>query len=106
MAKENENNDGANQADSLDEQRLQQIEARRAATMAAAGAATSNFITEHTLGVDETLSHLALKYYGHATPPYWRLIYDANKDMIGDNPNFVHQGMIIKIPVLPEGFKG
>jgi nucleoid-associated protein YgaU len=47
-----------------------------------------------------------LKYYGHATPPYWKLIYEANKDVIGDNPAHVRRGMVVKIPVLPPDFKG
>jgi len=29
----------------------------------------------------ETLSHIALKYYGHATPPYYKLIYEFNKNV-------------------------
>jgi nucleoid-associated protein YgaU len=66
---------------------------------------SAQFIAEHTLAADETLSHLALKYYGHATPPYWKLIYEANKALIGDNPNRVRPGMALKIPALPEDMK-
>jgi nucleoid-associated protein YgaU len=29
------------------------------------------------------------------------VIYEANKDVIGDNPNRVHSGMVLKIPELP-----
>jgi nucleoid-associated protein YgaU len=65
----------------------------------------AELIAEHTLATDETLSHLALKYYGHATPPYWQLIYEANKELIGDNPNRVRAGMVIKVPALPKDFK-
>lgn len=65
----------------------------------------AQFIAEHTLAADETLSHLALKYYGHATPPYWKLIYEANKELIGENPNRVRPGMLLKIPALPENMK-
>lgn len=63
------------------------------------------FIAEHTLTAEETLSHLALKYYGHATPPYWQLIYEANKTAIGDDPNRVRPGTVIKIPELPADLK-
>ena len=63
------------------------------------------YITTHELTSEETLSHLALKYYNHATPPYWQLIYEANKDVVGDNPNAVRAGMMIKIPVLPDELK-
>jgi len=59
----------------------------------------------HTLESDETLSHVALKYYGHATKPYWTLIYEANKDKIGDNPNRVRSGLVLKIPELPADIK-
>lgn len=59
-------------------------------------------IAEHTVQSDETLSHIALKYYKHATPPYYMHIYEANKEVIGDNPNIIRPGMVLKITVLPE----
>jgi len=68
-------------------------------------AAEPKIITTHELTSEETLSHLALKYYGHATKPYWMVIYEANKDVVGDNPNLVHKGMQINIPELPEELK-
>jgi nucleoid-associated protein YgaU len=68
-------------------------------------AAGQEIITTHELTSEETLSHLALKYYGHATKPYWMVIYEANKDVVGDNPNLVHKGMQIKIPELPDELK-
>ncbi len=68
-------------------------------------AAKAKFIGSHTMAADETLSHLSLKYYGHATEPYWRLIYEANKDEIGPNPNKVRPGTVLKIPVVPDDMK-
>ena len=68
-------------------------------------AAGPKIIATHTLTSEETLSHLALKYYNHATKPYWMVIYEANKDVVGDNPNLVHEGMEIKIPELPPELK-
>ena len=68
-------------------------------------AAQAQILATHTLTADETLSHLSLKYYGHATKKYWKIIYDANKDVIGPNPNAVRPGLVIKIPVLPETLK-
>lgn len=62
-------------------------------------------IATHKLTADETLSHLSLKYYGHATRDYWMVIYEANKEQIGDNPAHVRVGMEIKIPELPENLK-
>jgi nucleoid-associated protein YgaU len=67
--------------------------------------AEPKIITTHELTSEETLSHLALKYYGHATKPYWMVIYEANKEVVGDNPNLVHKGMQIKIPELPDELK-
>ena len=68
-------------------------------------AAKPKFMAEHTLTADETLSHLSLKYYGSATEPYWRLIYEANKATIGDNPNHVREGLVLNIPELPADMK-
>lgn len=86
--------------------RAQQLEETRkrmeAEMQASLEAAKPKFIAEHKLTSEETLSHLSLKYYGSATKPYWMVIYEANKDVIGNNPNRVHAGMVIKIPVLPE----
>jgi nucleoid-associated protein YgaU len=59
------------------------------------------YIAEHVMKPDETLSHLALKYYGSAVREKWMIIYEANKDVIGDNPAHVHPGTVIKIPKLP-----
>ena len=58
------------------------------------------YIAEHTLAPGETLSHLALKYYGSAVKEKWMVIYEANKDVIGDNPNRVRAGTVLKIPKL------
>lgn len=86
-------------------QRIAAQNARRAmwaARKAAAEAAKTKYIAEHTLTSEETLSHISLKYYGSATRPYWMVIYEANKDVVGDNPAHVRRGMVLKIPVLPE----
>jgi nucleoid-associated protein YgaU len=62
-------------------------------------------IAKHKLTAEETLSHLSLKYYGHATRDYWMVIYEANKEQIGDNPAHVRVGMELVIPELPENLK-
>ena len=62
-------------------------------------------IAEHTVGGGDTLSHIALEYYGHATKPYWMVIYEANKSLIGDDPNKVKRGITLKIPELPTNLK-
>lgn len=59
-------------------------------------------IAEHTVVADETLSHISLKYYGSAVKEKWMVIYEANKAVIGDNPNRIRPGQVLKIPELPE----
>ena len=43
--------------------------------------------------------------YGYASREYWMVIYEANKAVIGDNPNIVRPGMVLNIPELPENLK-
>lgn len=59
-------------------------------------------LKEHTLGEDETLSHLSLKYYGSAAREMWMIIYEANKDIIGPDPAHIRPGTVLKIPKLPK----
>jgi nucleoid-associated protein YgaU len=74
-----------------------QMQAQSQATATAA----AQVIETHVKTDKETLSHLALKYYGHATKKYWMLNYKANEAAIGPNPNQVRPGTELKIPVLP-----
>lgn len=67
--------------------------------------AAGKVIAEHTVESGDSLGALALKYYGHATPEYWQVIYQANKAVIGDNPNVIKRGIILKIPELPQNLK-
>jgi nucleoid-associated protein YgaU len=55
---------------------------------------------EHKVKEGETLSHIALKHYGSAVKAKWMVIYEANKDVIGDNPNIIVPGQVLKIPEL------
>jgi len=59
----------------------------------------------HVVKAGETLSHIALNYYGKATPPYYQLIYQHNRDVIGDNINIIVPGQKLVIPDLPEELK-
>ena len=63
------------------------------------------FIAEHTVAGGETLSHISLKYYASATKTYWMIIYEANKALIGDNPNRLKRGLTLRIPDLPVDLK-
>jgi nucleoid-associated protein YgaU len=62
----------------------------------------AKYIAEHTVSGDETLSHIALKYYGSAVKEKWMLIYNANKAVIGDDPNRIRPGQVLKIPEQPK----
>lgn len=62
-------------------------------------------IKEHTLTPEDTLSALALHFYGHATPDYWKYIIEVNKDTIGDKVSDYTPGKKIKIAELPPELK-
>jgi len=64
-----------------------------------------NIIATHTVQSGETLSHVALKYYNHATPPYWKYLLEHNKEALKGNERNVRKGMELEIPELPEDLK-
>lgn len=59
---------------------------------------TQTFIAEHTVAANDTLSSIALKYYGSAVREKWMPIYEANKALIGDDPGVLKVGQVLKIP--------
>jgi nucleoid-associated protein YgaU len=63
-------------------------------------APAQKFKAQHTVASGETLSDIALKHYGSAAKENWMAIYEANKDVIGDNPNVIKPDQILKIPEL------
>lgn len=83
------------------EQETRAAESARIAAEKAAWAA----LPRHKVAPDETLGAIALKYYGHAAEPYWRVIYNANKDAIGANPGIIRPGTELVIPNLPADLK-
>ena len=64
--------------------------------------AAKDAVDTHTVQEGETLSDIALKYYGHAGPTYYTHIYEANKDVIGDDMNKIVPGQELVIPAKPE----
>ena len=60
---------------------------------------------KHVWTNDDTYAGLAQKFYGSAKEPYWRLIFEFNKDIIGADPNMIRTGTEIRIPPLPEELK-
>lgn len=65
----------------------------------------STLIGTHTVAPGETLSHIALKYYKHATPPYWKYLLEHNNELLKGNERSLQAGMDIEIPELPEDLK-
>jgi nucleoid-associated protein YgaU len=45
---------------------------------------------------------IAAKYYGSAVEEKWMAIYEANKELIGDNPRLIQPGQTLKIPKLSD----
>jgi nucleoid-associated protein YgaU len=76
----------------------EQVEAvqRAVGRKKAAEAAQRAQLRRHTVQAGETLSHLSLQYYGNANR--WRQIYEANQDVIGENPNMIYAGQELIIP--------
>lgn len=60
---------------------------------------------KHVWTREDTYASLAQKFYGSFKEPYWRLIYEHNKDIIGNHPNDIRLGLEIEIPPLPEELK-
>lgn len=53
-------------------------------------------VTTHVVKKGDTLWDLAQKYYGKSS--LWRKIYDANKKVIGKNPDKIYPGQKLTIP--------
>jgi ABC-type amino acid transport substrate-binding protein len=61
-----------------------------------AGAAAP--IDTYVVQPGDTLSKIAREYYGDAWATSWRRIYEANRDVIGDDPGQLDVGMTLDIP--------
>ncbi len=82
-----------------EERAVAEAAAREAAAKEAAAASRfKEFIAEHTVVAGENLSFISQKYYG--TQANFRLIYEANKDVIGENMNLIRPGQKLRIPKL------
>jgi nucleoid-associated protein YgaU len=84
----------------MDEGMRQAMEARKRQLEEAKKKAEQKIKAVHTVAKGETLSDISLKYYGSAVKEKWMKIYEANKDVIGDNPNLIVTGQVLKIPEL------
>jgi NitT/TauT family transport system substrate-binding protein len=61
---------------------------------------TSATAAEHTVVGGDTLSHLALQYYGNARK--WPKIYEANKETMA-NPHYLYIGQKVIVPADTQG---
>jgi nucleoid-associated protein YgaU len=65
---------------------------------AAAKAEAEKYIAEHEVVPGDNLSMISQKYYGAQS--HWPKIYEANKEIIGDNPSLIRPGQRLRIPKL------
>lgn len=56
----------------------------------------------HVVQSGDTLSHMALQYYGAATRDKWMQIYEANKEQLGEYPGLIRPGDKLIIPELAD----
>lgn len=69
-----------------------------AAGEAEAAAEEDHYIAEHEVVAGDNLSMISQQYYG--TQLNWQKIYEANKEVIGDNPSLIRPGQRLRIPKL------
>ena len=60
------------------------------------------YIGEYTVVAGDSMGAIAAKYYGSAVEEKWMAIYEANKELIGDNPRLIQPGQTLKIPKLSD----
>lgn len=71
-------------------------EAKEEAKKKAAETAPAAVARTHTVVSGDTLSGIAAAYYSNAGR--WQEIYEANKEVIGGNPNLIRVGQVLRIP--------
>lgn len=60
----------------------------------------------YTVQPGDDLSKIAKKFYGDGSEPFWRKIYEANKALIGPDPNYIEVGWELIIPDVEEQSSG
>lgn len=56
--------------------------------------------TSYTVQEGDTLTGIADRAYDDSSAAAWMRIYNANKSVIGDNPNLIRPGEVLYIPPL------
>lgn len=77
------------------EEEMKQAEAAAAST-AESTPAPAPQVKTHVVQKGESLSLIAKQYYGDVHK--WKQIYEANKALIGDNPDVIQPGQELVIP--------
>jgi nucleoid-associated protein YgaU len=54
--------------------------------------------SSYTVASGDSLSKIARRFYGNASQ--WRPIYEANKAVIGANPDLIKPGQVLTIPAI------
>lgn len=55
-------------------------------------------ITRYTVVPGDFLSNIAERFYGDGSETSWRIIYEANRSVIGSDPTQLKAGMVLVIP--------
>ncbi len=56
--------------------------------------------TNYTVQAGDTLSNIAQRAYNDGSQAAYMVIYSANQQVIGGNPNLVRPGQVLTIPVI------
>ena len=107
--KQREASEAAARATKATEERLKALEEKKKEAKTVAAEAPKVVSLEHlppgvqaqekrtyVVKAGDSLSKIAKNLYGDAKR--WPEIYEANKDLIGDNPNLIHPGQEYRIP--------
>ena len=62
------------------------------------GSKKSGTTVSYTVKAGDTLTSIAERIYGDDPKYTFQNIYEANKDLIGDDPDQIKEGMTLRIP--------
>ena len=56
----------------------------------------------HVVESGENLTKIAQDYYGPKNAQHWITLYNFNREQIGDTPDMIQPGMVLRIPNISE----
>lgn len=56
----------------------------------------------YTVQPGDTLSGIAQRAYNNSSQPYWMAIYRTNQNVVGNDPNLIHPGLDLWIPLIAD----